>query len=101
MRSAGSRPAPAALGARATLELAGRADQTGPDSTNQALSRYRAEAVLGALAARGVPRSAASLRAIGTSRPLQSSDPEERARINRSVSFHVSLGVRSRREPSR
>ena len=90
-----------ALGARATLELAGRADPTGPDSTNQALSRYRAEAVLGALAARGVPRSAASLRAIGTSRPLQSSDPEERARINRSVSFHVSLGVGPGREPSR
>ena len=53
----------AALGARATLELAGRTDPTGSDSTNQALSRYRAEAVLGALAARGVPRSAASLRA--------------------------------------
>jgi OOP family OmpA-OmpF porin len=91
----------AALGARARLELAGRADPTGPDSTNQALSRYRAEAVLGALAARGVPRSATSLRAIGTSRPLESSDPEERARINRSVSFHVSLGVGPGREPSR
>ena len=39
--------------------------------------------------------------AIGTSRPLQSSDPEERARINRSVSFHVSLGVGPGREPLR
>ena len=90
-----------AFGARATLELAGRTDPTGSDSTNEALSRYRAEAVLGALATRGVPRSAASLRAIGTSRPLQSSDPEERARINRSVSFHVSLGVGPGREPLR
>jgi len=41
------------------------------------------------------------IRAIGTSRPLQSSDPEERARINRSVSFHVSLGVGPGREPLR
>jgi len=99
---------PNLAGRRATEQPGGeepgrddRADPTGSDSTNQALSRYRAEAVLGALAARGVPSSAASLRAIGTSRPLPSSDPEERARINRSVSFHVSLGVGPGREPSR
>jgi OOP family OmpA-OmpF porin len=90
----------AAIGSRAALELAGRADPTGSDSTNQALSQERAEAVLQALAARGVPRSAVSLRAVGTSRPFESPDPAERARINRSVSFHVSLGRGPGRESS-
>ena len=101
MRSAGSRPAPARSAPARRWSSRAAPIRPAPTSTNQALSRYRAEAVLGALAARGVPRSAASLRAIGTSRPLQSSDPEERARINRSVSFHVSLGVGPGREPLR
>ena len=60
----------AALGIRATLELVGRTDPTGSDTANQALSRERAEAVLAALAARGVPRSATSVRALGTTQPL-------------------------------
>jgi OOP family OmpA-OmpF porin len=90
----------ASLGARAALELAGRTDPTGSDSTNQTLSQERAEAVLQALAARGVPRSAVSLRAVGTGQPFESADPAERARINRSVSFHVSLGPAPGRESS-
>ena len=49
----------ALIGARATLELIGRTDPTGSDSANQALSRERAEAVVAALAARGVPTGAA------------------------------------------
>ena len=91
----------AALGARATLELVGRTDPTGSDSTNRALSQERAEAVLRALAVRGVPRSKASLRALGTGQPLGSSNPAERARINRSVSFQVSLEVGPGEESSR
>ncbi|HEX6105143.1 MAG TPA: OmpA family protein, partial [Gemmatimonadales bacterium] len=93
--------AAAALGARATLELVGRTDPTGTDAANQALSRNRAESVLLALAARGVPRTATRVTAFGTSRPLPASDPAERARINRSVSFQVSLGEGPGREPSR
>jgi OOP family OmpA-OmpF porin len=79
------------VGARATLELAGRTDPTGSDAANQALSRDRAEAVFAALAARGVPRSQTRVSALGTTRPLERDDPEERARINRSVSFAVSV----------
>src|SRR5688572_1886031 len=88
-----------ALGTRATLELVGRTDPTGSDSANQALSLDRAEAVLAALAARGVPRGATSVSALGTTRPLRGVDPAESARINRSVSFGVSVGPDSGREP--
>jgi outer membrane protein OmpA-like peptidoglycan-associated protein len=56
------------------------------------LSRSRAEAVLAALVARGVPRDAIHLTAAGTTDPLSAADPTEQARINRSVSFVVSLG---------
>jgi OOP family OmpA-OmpF porin len=92
----------AAIGARAALELVGRTDPTGSDSTNQALSRDRAEAVLAALAASGVPAEAARVSAAGTSRPLAGADPAQRARINRSVSFVVSLGWDAPgQEPSR
>jgi OOP family OmpA-OmpF porin len=91
----------AALGTRATLELIGRTDPTGSDSANQALSRDRAEAVLAALAARGVSRGQTSVSALGTTRPLPADDPAERARINRSVSFGVIVGPGAGREPSR
>jgi OOP family OmpA-OmpF porin len=81
----------ALIGARATLELTGRTDPTGSDSANQTLSRERAERVLAALAARGVATGAARVSGVGTSRPLGEGSPEERAQINRSVSFGVSL----------
>ncbi len=82
----------AAIGAHAALELVGRADPTGSDSTNQALSRVRAEVVLAALGARGAPAGAARVRAAGTTQPLAAADPVEQARVNRSVSFIVSIG---------
>jgi OOP family OmpA-OmpF porin len=90
------------IGVGPVLELVGRTDATGSDSTNQALSRNRAEAVLAALAERGLRAEAARVSAAGTSRPLPAADPAERARLNRSVSFVVSLAWQaSRREPSR
>jgi OOP family OmpA-OmpF porin len=91
----------AALGARVTPELVGRTDPTGSDSANQALSRERADAVLGALAARGVSASATTVRALGTTQPLPGSDPAERARINRSVSLAVNVSPESGGEPPR
>ena len=82
----------AAIGAHAALELVGRTDPTGSDSTNQALSRVRGEVVLAALGARGAPAGAARVRAAGTTQPLTAGDPVEQARVNRSVSFIVSIG---------
>ena len=90
----------AALGTRATLELISRTDPTGSDTANQTLSRDRAEAVLAALALRGVSRGGTSVSALGTARPLPADTPAERARINRSVSFGVSVGPQPGREPS-
>jgi OOP family OmpA-OmpF porin len=90
-----------ALGARVTLELVGRTDPTGSDSANQTLSRERADAVLGALAARGVPAGAVTIRALGTTQPLPGSDSAERARINRSVSLVVNVGREDGGESSR
>jgi outer membrane protein OmpA-like peptidoglycan-associated protein len=92
----------AEMGVRAALELVGRTDPIGSDSTNRALSGNRAEAVLAALVARGVARDAIRPTAAGTTDPLPGADPAERARINRSVSFVVSLGWDNvRREPAR
>ena len=74
----------------AGLELVGRTDSSGSDAANRSLSDLRAEAVRSALAARGVP---ASIRAvgIGTSSPLPAPDAGQADRVNRSVSFEVSL----------
>ena len=57
--------------------------------------------MLQALAASGVPRSATRVSAVGTTQPIPGADPAERARINRSVSFLVSLGAEPGQEPSR
>jgi OOP family OmpA-OmpF porin len=81
----------ALIGARAGLELIGRTDPTGSDAANQALSQQRAEAVVAALAARGIPTGTARVSGVGTSRPLSESDPDQQARVNRSVSFGVDI----------
>lgn len=92
----------AALGVRAVLELVGRTDPIGSDSTNQALSRHRAEAVLTALVRRGLTRETTRVSAAGTTAPLPAADSAARARVNRSVSFVVSLDWNSTgREPAR
>jgi len=82
----------AAAGARATLELVGRTDATGTDAANQALSRERAESVNAAL---GLGRGLVRVNAVGTGDPLGAADPAEQARINRSVSFGVTVGMDS------
>ena len=88
----------APLGGRAWIELVGRADPTGSDSTNRLLSRQRSDAVLAALAARGVDATRLSVRALGTSSPLPGPDDAARAALNRSVT----LGLRLTRDaPSR
>jgi outer membrane protein OmpA-like peptidoglycan-associated protein len=81
----------ALIGARAGLELIGRTDPTGSDAANQTLSQQRAEAVVAALAARGIPTGSARVSGVGTSRPLSDSDPDQQARVNRSVSFGVTI----------
>jgi OOP family OmpA-OmpF porin len=81
------------LGGATRVELTGRTDPTGADETNQTLARRRVERTASLLSASGVPGSLFSLDPVATSRPLESPDPEERARINRSVTFHVAVMV--------
>ncbi len=84
------------VGRRVEIELAGRADPTGMDSTNQSLSADRAAVVREALIRGGVPKAALSTQALGSGSPLSETDDSVRARLNRSVSFIVRV-VRSER----
>jgi OOP family OmpA-OmpF porin len=81
----------ARMGYRVNLELIGRADTTGTESTNQTLSRMRVDAVRARLLSLGLPAEGLNATGIGTSQPLPAPDEAERARINRSVSFIVHL----------
>ena len=86
----------ASLGVTASVALTGRADATGTESTNETLSKERAEAVRRALAAalgsaKGAPAVAFDPKGVGTGEPLSASDSVARARVNRSVSFGVRL----------
>jgi len=81
----------AAMGYRVNLELIGRADTTGTESTNQTLSLMRVDAVRARLVSLGLPAGGLDATGIGTSQPLPAPDEAERARINRSVSFIVHL----------
>ena len=85
-----------AVGRHLELELAGRADATGLDSTNQSLSADRAQNVRLALIRGGVPETAVSTRAFGASAPLAVTDTTARARVNRSVSFVVRVARNER-----
>lgn len=83
------------------VSLVGRTDPTGTDETNQALSQWRVERVMAIFAQAGLPAAAMRQEAVATSRPLVSPDPREQARINRSVSFEITVAARSSppREP--
>ena len=82
------------------LELMGRTDTTGSNETNQLLSQSRAAGVLRALQTRGVPPATVTDVGIGTSDPIPSDDPEERATLNRSVSLRVTVTYSGRVEGS-
>jgi OOP family OmpA-OmpF porin len=78
-----------ALGVPVRVQLTGRTDPTGRDETNQTLAQTRVRNVSEILSAAGVAPSNLRLDPAATARPLQAADSDERARINRSVSFTV------------
>ena len=82
-----------AQGGSIRVVLTGRTDPTGADETNQSLSRRRVDRVSEMLASAGVPVARLLLDAVATAKPLNSPDPAERAKINRSVSFDVTVSV--------
>jgi len=85
-----------AIGASLRVDLVGRTDPTGSDATNQSLAQLRVDAVMRRLTAAGVPPAVLDGRPLATARPLPASDVDEKARINRSVSFEVVVANGSR-----
>lgn len=80
-----------ALGYRVQVELVGRTDSSGTEETNRTLSEQRADSVLAALTVRGLEPDVVSMTGIGVTDPLAGADESARERLNRSVSFAVSL----------
>ena len=83
----------ASLNASVSLELSGRTDPTGTDATNHALAQLRVAAVASRLATLGVEPARIVQNPMATASPLAAPDPQERAKINRSVSFRVIVSV--------
>jgi OOP family OmpA-OmpF porin len=83
----------AALGGAIRVQLTGRTDPTGADETNQTLAQRRVDGVSNALVAAGVPPSRLVLVPVATAKPLISANADERARINRSVAFDVTVSA--------
>ena len=69
--------------------IVGRADPTGAESDNLALSRRRALAVRDRLMSLGIAATRLTSDAVGSNDPLTADSPAERARLNRSASFAV------------
>ena len=78
-------------GSEVKLELIGRTDPTGRDETNAALAEQRPMEVARWLESSGIAATNLARNPIATGNPLASPDSAERARINRSVSFRVSM----------
>ena len=72
-----------------TMRIVGRADPTGAETDNLALSRRRATAVRDRLLSLGAKASRVAVEATGSGDPIPADTPAERARVNRSVSFTI------------
>jgi OOP family OmpA-OmpF porin len=81
-----------------TLELTGRTDPSGADATNAMLAQQRIDNVARWLQSSGFDASRIARNPVATNDPLPATDPAERARINRSVSFTVRSSRPSTRE---
>lgn len=71
----------------AIIAVTGHTDANGNENVNRALSLGRAEAVRGALVARGIPADGLRAAGIGSARPVPGLDPADPA--NRRIEFSV------------
>lgn len=74
------------------IAITGHTDASGTEAANVALSRERALAVRGALAARGIPARGMRARGVGSSLPVAGLDPADPA--NRRIEFSVLIKPR-------
>jgi outer membrane protein OmpA-like peptidoglycan-associated protein len=74
-----------------TVELVGHTDITGVEASNLPLSRQRADQIRAALLRNGIKSAALLPRGVGTSQPLRDDGTEEGRRLNRSVTFKITL----------
>jgi len=79
----------AALAREFHVKICGRADQTGAESKNAALSKERAERVFGALRERGVPPELISVVGLGNTEPIRRGSEAYQLAVNRSVVLKV------------
>lgn len=87
----------ASIGDSVHIGVTGRTDTTGAADRNATLAERRVAAVSDFLASMGIDRSRLVPDPVATAKPLQSDNEDERARINRSVSFNVALSAPSSR----
>jgi outer membrane protein OmpA-like peptidoglycan-associated protein len=80
-----------AEGRTLAVQLIGRTDTIGSESANLDLGLRRANVARAALVAAGVPAERITVRSVGAADPLPAALGQDRAQINRSVSFAVTL----------
>lgn len=71
------------------VRIEGHTDSTGRDETNLVLSQQRAEAVLGALVARGVAAERLTAAGLGKAKPIASNETQAGRSQNRRVEIYV------------
>jgi peptidoglycan-binding protein ArfA len=76
-----------------SVEVAGYTDSTGSDRINQPLSEHRAQAVMAALTALGVPADRLTAKGYGSASPLDTSGTPEGNAKNRRIEFHVAAAA--------
>lgn len=69
------------------IAVTGHTDSNGSEAANLVLSRERADAVLAALVARGIPADGLRARGVGSGQPVDGLLPEDAA--NRRIEFSV------------
>jgi OOP family OmpA-OmpF porin len=74
-----------------SIELVGHTDITGVEAANLPLSRQRADQIRAALLRNGVKSASLLPRGVGTAQPLRDEGTEEGRRLNRSVTFKITL----------
>jgi len=80
-----------ALNENVQIEVVGHTDNTGIETTNQPLSKQRADRITIALIRGGVKPSSFRPRGVGTLQPVRTDDTDEGRQLNRSVTFQVDI----------